>query len=170
LFSFPRPEDRAIAGRLIKNGADAVVGHHPHVVRGVELIDGKPIFYSLGNYFFSDIPAPSEGGVPKRQVARNREALVVELVFQRGSPLRWRLHAYWQEADGTYPDPHNRAMKRVARVSRPLSSSDYAAWYERTRRRFDYWGYRWHFRLPTIGYRGASAWVLRLARQRFEVS
>ncbi len=34
----------------IDAGADAVLGHHPHVTQGIEIFKGKPIFYSLGNY------------------------------------------------------------------------------------------------------------------------
>ncbi len=34
----------------IDDGADMVVGHHAHVVRGIELHKGKPIFYGLGNF------------------------------------------------------------------------------------------------------------------------
>jgi len=41
-----------VAHKLIDDGADAVVGHHPHVVQGVEVYKGKPIFYSLGNFIF----------------------------------------------------------------------------------------------------------------------
>lgn len=41
---------RAFARRVIEAGADVVVGHGPHLIRGVELIDGKPVFYSLGNF------------------------------------------------------------------------------------------------------------------------
>jgi poly-gamma-glutamate synthesis protein (capsule biosynthesis protein) len=33
-------------------GADAFFGHGPHVLRGIELYKGRPIFYSLGNFFF----------------------------------------------------------------------------------------------------------------------
>jgi hypothetical protein len=35
---------------MIESGADAVVGHGPHVLRGVEFHRGRPIFYSLGNF------------------------------------------------------------------------------------------------------------------------
>lgn len=38
---------------FIDAGADVVVGDHPHVVQGIEYYKGKPIFYSLGNYWFS---------------------------------------------------------------------------------------------------------------------
>ncbi len=33
-------------------GAEAVIGHHPHVVQDIELYKGVPIFYSLGNFIF----------------------------------------------------------------------------------------------------------------------
>lgn len=41
---------REIAHRCLDAGADAFVGHGPHVLRGVELYDEKPAFYSLGNF------------------------------------------------------------------------------------------------------------------------
>lgn len=40
------------ARRLIARGADAVIGHHPHVTQDIDVIDGVPIFYSLGNFIF----------------------------------------------------------------------------------------------------------------------
>lgn len=38
------------ARRMIDEGASLVVGHGPHLVRGIELYRGCPIFYSLGNF------------------------------------------------------------------------------------------------------------------------
>jgi len=40
----------AFAREMIDAGADLVVGHGPHLLRGLELYKGKPIFYSLGNF------------------------------------------------------------------------------------------------------------------------
>ncbi len=37
---------------LVDAGADAVIGHHPHVAEEIEMYRGKPIFYSLGNFIF----------------------------------------------------------------------------------------------------------------------
>ena len=54
LFPYPRLEDRDIARHLADMGVDLIVGHHPHVVRGMELIGTCPVFYSLGNFYFSD--------------------------------------------------------------------------------------------------------------------
>ncbi|MEO8448482.1 MAG: CapA family protein [Gemmatimonadota bacterium] len=41
-----------LAHAAIDNGADAFIGHGPHQLRGIEIYKGKPIFYSLGNFFF----------------------------------------------------------------------------------------------------------------------
>ena len=38
-------------------GADAVIGHGPHVVQPIEWIHGKPVLYSVGNFLF-DQPDP----------------------------------------------------------------------------------------------------------------
>lgn len=40
------------ARAFIDAGADLVVGHHPHTLQGVEVYNGKYIFYSLGNFAF----------------------------------------------------------------------------------------------------------------------
>ena len=44
----------AFAHAAIDAGASAVVGEGPHVLRGIELYAGKPIFYSLGNFIFEN--------------------------------------------------------------------------------------------------------------------
>jgi len=45
----PLPGTRALLIAALDAGADVVLGHHPHVIQRVEIHDGKPIFYSLGN-------------------------------------------------------------------------------------------------------------------------
>ncbi|MEX0736672.1 MAG: CapA family protein [Bacteroidota bacterium] len=49
----PPPETLAQFRFLIDEGADLVLGHHPHVPQGVERYRSKYIFYSLGNFVFS---------------------------------------------------------------------------------------------------------------------
>jgi len=43
------PYERAVAHAAIDAGADVVVGHHAHILRGIELYRGKPVFHGLGN-------------------------------------------------------------------------------------------------------------------------
>jgi len=41
-----------LATKWITAGADLIVGSHPHVVEDFEIINGKPVIYSLGNFVF----------------------------------------------------------------------------------------------------------------------
>jgi poly-gamma-glutamate synthesis protein (capsule biosynthesis protein) len=43
------PYERPVAQAAIDAGADVVVSHHAHIVRGIEFHRGKPIFHGLGN-------------------------------------------------------------------------------------------------------------------------
>jgi len=52
LWTTPKPYQQYYAHRVIDCGADIVVGHHPHVLQGIEMYKGKLIAYSLGNYVF----------------------------------------------------------------------------------------------------------------------
>lgn len=48
----PAPYIQRAYRTLVEAGASAVIGHHPHVPRGVEVWQGCPIVYSLGNFAF----------------------------------------------------------------------------------------------------------------------
>jgi len=51
----PAPEHfRIFIRKCLDAGADAFIIAGPHVLRGVEIYQGKPIFYSLGNFFFQN--------------------------------------------------------------------------------------------------------------------
>jgi len=41
--------ERPLAQAAIDAGADIVAGHHAHIVRGIEMVRGKPVFHGLGN-------------------------------------------------------------------------------------------------------------------------
>ena len=53
---YPGYEQPSIAKELIDAGADMIVGHHSHTLQPYEVYKGKYIFYSLGNFCFSDAP------------------------------------------------------------------------------------------------------------------
>lgn len=44
---------KTMAREYIDAGADAVIGGHTHCVQGMEFYNGKPIYYSVGNFWFS---------------------------------------------------------------------------------------------------------------------
>ncbi|MFT7157666.1 MAG: poly-gamma-glutamate capsule biosynthesis protein CapA/YwtB (metallophosphatase superfamily) [Parvicella sp.] len=51
---YPDYDQPSIAKKLIDHGADIIVGHHSHTFQPYERYKGKYIFYSLGNFCFSD--------------------------------------------------------------------------------------------------------------------
>jgi poly-gamma-glutamate synthesis protein (capsule biosynthesis protein) len=53
---YPLPRHVKAARKMIEAGADAILGHHPHCPQTVEVHQGKPIFYSLGNFVFGVNP------------------------------------------------------------------------------------------------------------------
>lgn len=69
----PQPQQRQQARQLIDAGADAIVGHHPHVLQPEESYQKKPIFYSLGNFIFDS----------KREDAN--KGMIVGLMFSADS-------------------------------------------------------------------------------------
>lgn len=57
----PNARQKNLAYSCIDEGADLIVGHHPHVLQKVEVYNGKTIAYSLGNFVF-DNHRPSRAG------------------------------------------------------------------------------------------------------------
>ena len=51
----PLPEWRRLYKHFIDWGADAVIATHPHCPQGWESYKGKPIYYSLGNFYFDEL-------------------------------------------------------------------------------------------------------------------
>ncbi|MCR4739823.1 MAG: CapA family protein [Lachnospiraceae bacterium] len=44
---------RKLAKAYVEAGADLIVGGHPHCLQGADYVDGVPVFYSLGNFWFN---------------------------------------------------------------------------------------------------------------------
>lgn len=51
--ALPRDYQKSTAHRAIDAGADVILGHHPHVLQGIEYYKGGVVFYSLGNFAFA---------------------------------------------------------------------------------------------------------------------
>ncbi|QDW74591.1 CapA family protein [Lachnospiraceae bacterium KGMB03038] len=56
----PNDTQKTLAHLAIDEGADLVIGHHPHVLQGIERYKGKYIAYSLGNFSFGGNSNPSD--------------------------------------------------------------------------------------------------------------
>lgn len=57
---YPEDYQRTLGKKCIDWGADLVIGHHPHVLQGIEEYQGKYIVYSLGNFCFGANRNPAD--------------------------------------------------------------------------------------------------------------
>lgn len=56
----PKEELQNMAHSIVDMGVDLVVGHHPHILQGIEAYNGRLIAYSIGNFVFGGNRNPSE--------------------------------------------------------------------------------------------------------------
>jgi hypothetical protein len=112
----PRGDLRRWARAVIDAGADAVVGHGPHVLRGMEFYRGRLIAYSLGNFLtyrgFNLAGPLGITGVLQLEFTGERTLRRARLVPMVQVPQR-----------GPAPDPEGAAVRLVRR----LSADDFGA-------------------------------------------
>jgi poly-gamma-glutamate synthesis protein (capsule biosynthesis protein) len=90
-------EQREAAKWLIAHGADIIIGSHPHVVQPPELIDGKPVFFSLGNHLFDQkYPATKEGLIAEIVIKNNR-------YHCSALKTKTKKNSFYPILDGKYP-------------------------------------------------------------------
>ena len=110
LGSEPRGDLRRWARAVIDAGADAVIGHGPHVLRGIEFYRGKPIAYSLGNfatYRGFNLTGPlGITGVLQLRFGADRKLARARLVPMTQHPKQ-----------GLAPDPDRAAVHLIRRLS-----------------------------------------------------
>lgn len=113
----PAKQTRDFAHVVIDAGADAFLGHHPHVIQGVEWRRGRPIFYSLGNFVMTS------GEHPEAELG-----MVARLRLRRGAPPAAEVCPVRGEGVGVVPlaaDPRREATEaafteRFQRVTAPM--------------------------------------------------
>jgi len=78
-----------LARSFVEAGADAIIGGHTHCLQAVEYIDDVPVYYSLGNFFFSstsNMPANYDTGMAQLRIKAdgNIEAYFLPCKFTAG--------------------------------------------------------------------------------------
>ncbi len=73
MHPYPTPHQFKLFRFVADLGADAVIGHHSHVMGGYEIYKNKPIIYSLGNFIFDE----------KNNVSTWYKGVVAELILDK---------------------------------------------------------------------------------------
>jgi poly-gamma-glutamate capsule biosynthesis protein CapA/YwtB (metallophosphatase superfamily) len=109
---------RDVARAAIAAGADAILGHHAHILKGMEVIDGKPVYYSLCNFAcdlrmdpahaasksFKEIQALAEDWVPDFDSLYNfpaaaRMSMIARLEVREGRIVEAGFLPLWIDRD-----------------------------------------------------------------------
>jgi poly-gamma-glutamate synthesis protein (capsule biosynthesis protein) len=132
----PRPADfePALFHAAIDAGADAVVRTGPHILNGIEIYKGKPIFYSLGSLFFpfgQRRTFTTAAGETLTIPDEDFETVVPVTTYQLGRVSEIRLHPLSiDRTSGTAagspsfasPEQANRILERVKALSLPFGT------------------------------------------------
>jgi len=132
---YPQPAHRRLARAAIAAGASAVIGHHSHIVQGVEFHRGGLIAYGLGNWFFPQgvffggrLVYPAESG---RQLALAWDPATGGIVCHWFSyrPVGHEIHHEFSE------DARTSTSLAELTPFRGLDDEDYLRWFRTHRRK-----------------------------------
>lgn len=145
-YNYPSPDQTALAKRVVTAGADIIIGHHPHVLQGLQRIGSSIVAYSLGNFLFGEFTwnGGENGNAIRFALSEsNRKGMILHLFLTKDkkispSPVFTRI-----EADGRISiDASNKRHGEFRLFSKKIDGYLYKAWWQ---------GYavrkEWHLRL-----------------------
>ncbi len=173
LASYPQPADREWARQAVDAGVDLVIGHHPHVVQGLEWHGRGLIAYSLGNLL---LPQADFRG---RKLHYQTQAVCEQLVLEVRADA---VHAHWlrydpQQQRVAYLGGGPAAVDRQLQQRTPyagMSDRAYRRWFAEAgqygsagkRPRIVFWSYRGWRRADSkvkFALLAAKSWLRKLA-------
>jgi len=129
------PNDQIMFRRAIEAGADMVIGTGPHVLRGIEIHQGRPIFYSLGDFIYQyrtpdkipvdlihqrdiEMARPTNVSVWDRRDSREvMESVMVRMTMNQGKLKRIQLLPVTIDDEGPlYGVPRLAGTRRAAEI------------------------------------------------------
>jgi poly-gamma-glutamate capsule biosynthesis protein CapA/YwtB (metallophosphatase superfamily) len=137
-----------LSRKAIDNGADVWVGHGMHVLRGIEIYKGKPIFYGLGEFFrmmdWSTYAARPEADMTEAELANrnwgpllsspiNYDSVLTHTRYDKGRLQEIRLYPIVGGAEGPIsrrgiprmapPDAARRILTKLQALSKPFGTN-----------------------------------------------
>jgi len=137
-----------LSHKAIDNGADAWVGHGMHVLRGIEIYKGKPIFYGLGEFFrqmdWTMYPGRPDNDMTEAELASrnwgplvgsaiNYDSVLTLTKFDKGRLQEIRLYPIVGGVEGPIsrrgvprmapPDAAKRILTKLQALSKPFGTT-----------------------------------------------
>jgi len=124
-IEIPSPDDVKLCHKIIDNGADVILGHHPHVLQGIERYKNGLICYSLGEFVFDRM-----AGVRfvKLGSENRRESLILNLYLKKKQPIQYDLVPTFlsdnYQVEIQTGEPGLRILKKIDRLSARIASTE----------------------------------------------
>lgn len=130
-FMIPAPDQMAAAGAMVDAGATLILGHHPHVIQGMETIRGVPVIYSLGNFIADDVHFTDGDTMRWNPMERTGAVLAAELTA--GGVANIELLPTYDDGTLAELDKGGRGRRRIAKTAHAIRSGVTERRYRRER-------------------------------------
>jgi poly-gamma-glutamate capsule biosynthesis protein CapA/YwtB (metallophosphatase superfamily) len=128
-FLIPSPVQIEQAHALVDAGASLLLGHHPHVLQGMEFYRGAPIIYSLGNSVADDVPYTSGDAIRWNRTERTGCVLLAE--FTESAVVNVRQVPTYDVGRLAGLDHTGFGQRRIEKVNRAIARGVSPARYRR---------------------------------------
>jgi len=129
LSEYPTPEQVKLAHQFIDEGSRIIIGHHPHVIQGIEHYHNGIIFYSLGNFLFDNYA----GKVVYDGMMRERSESFVAIIKITGEQMEYKIvPLYFNEnfqikiAEG---ERREKILQKIKRISSVITNGNLGEMY-----------------------------------------
>lgn len=114
---FPEKYQVTVAHSIIDSGADGIIGHHPHVPQGIEIYNGKPVIYSLGNAITGFYNPNYKNNVMVSLQYRGPDLLDIRII-----PIAGKFREVKSQPHILNGSKAVKILKHMQRVSRPFKT------------------------------------------------
>lgn len=161
-YSYPAPAQKFLARKLVDAGADAIIGHHPHVTQGLQRLDRAVVAYSLGNFFFDEFawkPGSDDREMKFILSKSNRKGMILQLSWEGEKSLESSQVFTRIDSDGHVArDNDLEREKEFATLSKAIDRPLYPYWW-----RLHAMGREWDLRLKhTLSFSRIRKNILKL--------
>ncbi len=132
-YSYPAPAQKLLARQLVDAGADAIIGHHPHVMQGLQRLNRAVVAYSLGNFLFDEFswkPGSDNREMKFVLSESNRKGMILQLSWDGAMSLECS-HVFTRiDSDGHVAiDNDHEREKEYATMSCAIERPLYTYWW-----------------------------------------
>jgi poly-gamma-glutamate synthesis protein (capsule biosynthesis protein) len=115
-FLYPNPDLVLLANKMLDNGADMIVAHHAHCIQGkFSRLDGKIVYFGLGDFFFSYPVTRREKLCP--------EGMFLILEIEDGRQVKIETYFIFHDQKTVYLDNRQQRQEQLDWISQPLTNT-----------------------------------------------